>query len=118
MYGDLLQRIGHYPSIIEKYPTNYFTVNYSEVSVYKETVGQFTGLCDKNLADLYEDDIVKTKEYGVEYGKCNSAGYDTFRVIFEDGAFRIENKTRCFYLTKGSHIEVIGNIHDNPNLLK
>ena len=86
--------------------------------VYPETVGQFTGLYDKNGKEIYEGDIGKTKEYGKFLGDKNFSGYDHFEVLLENGGFRLENEERIFNLTNNSHIEVIGNVHDNPSLLK
>lgn len=90
--------------------------------VIPETVGQFTGLRDKNEKEIYEGDIVKTKEYGIEIpnGKVsfNSVGYDNFIINYIDGGFRLSNNHRCFLLCRGNHLEVNGNIYNNPELLK
>lgn len=87
-----------------------------------DTVGQFTGLCDKNGIEIYESDIVKTKEYGIDIANgvycSNVVGYDTFIITWNNGGFILENNKRCFRLCKDSHLEVIGNIYDNPELLK
>ena len=87
--------------------------------VWAETVGQFTGLRDKNGKEIYEGDIVKTKEYGIEIpnGKVsfNSVGYDNFIINYIDGGFCLSNNHRCFLLCRGNHLEVNGNIYDNPN---
>lgn len=82
------------------------------------TVGQFTGLLDKNGKEIYEGDIIKTRRYGVVNGRCNSQGVDKFIVIYMDAQFYIENNLRHFYLQDSKCNEVIGNIHDNPELLK
>ena len=77
------------------------------VQVIPETVGQYTGLTDKNGTKIFEGDIVNLL-YSDFYGqdRCGKFVYDD--MTNTDIIFRIET----------SHaIEVIGNIHDNPELL-
>ena len=82
-----------------------------DVEVIPETVGQFTGLTDKNGKKIFEGDILK--------------GYwSTVLVIFYDEistSYRV--KTSTGYEREPSYygvdkFEVIGNIHDNPELIK
>lgn len=86
--------------------------------VIPETVGQFTGLLDKNEKEIYEGDIIKTKRYGVVHGQSNTQGADLFRVVYENAQFYIDNKLRHFYLQDSRCNEVIGNVFDNPELLE
>lgn len=84
--------------------------------VIPETVGQYTGLKDKNNVDVFEGDIVV----------CNQSGsYGISVIIYDNSAFyvmplngNILERTLWDYWYNDWDIEVIGNIHDNPELLK
>lgn len=93
------------------------------VEVIPETVGQYTGLMDKNGKKIFEGDIVHL--YG---DKCDSnlrcVNYNAF-VVFRDGGFcGIDGTPDNYSLRRYSfalgelYCEVIGNIHDNPELLE
>ena len=95
------------------------TGNYlSYKEVIPETVGQCTTLTDKNGKLIFEGDVVRTKYYGKIIGNRNVADYDTFKVVYVYGMHKVENKNRSFILVGGEQFEVIGNIHDNPELLE
>ena len=73
--------------------------------VIPETVGQFTGLTDKNGTKIFEGDIIL---YDEEVGQII---YDD-----EDAEFILSFGTWVtdFGCISGRWVEVIGNIHDNP----
>lgn len=86
-------------------------------AIIPETVGQFTGLTDRNGTKIFDGDIVETPKYGVGKGDRNFSGKDKFQVGYAEGTYFIENGTRRFCLRLDKDIKVIGNIHDNPELI-
>ncbi len=89
------------------------------VEVERETVGQYTGIMDKNGKKIFEGDIIDTPKYGVDNGKGqNYSGKDKFVVGFADGTYYLENHLRRFSLRPDIGAEVVGNIYDNPELLE
>jgi len=87
--------------------------------VMPDTVGEFTGLFDRNGKMIFEGDLLRTKKYGVCIGQSNVNDYDTFFVVYRPGGFRLErnNPDRGFNLTDSIGLEIVGNIYDNPELL-
>jgi uncharacterized phage protein (TIGR01671 family) len=88
--------------------------------VIPESVGQFTGLHDKNGKEIYEGDIVRFIDY--TYTPLDGLKHEGY-IAYNKGYFEIvvgDNLRYCLHslqLWVYNHCEVIGNIHDNPNFL-
>lgn len=82
------------------------------VAVDPETVGQYTGLTDKNGTKIFEGDIVKYGDtvHNVVFEQRNGTAY--FGLVYST----LETLSFGYYQDL-KQIEVIGNIYDNPELL-
>ena len=79
---------------------------YDDNLIDDETVGQFTGLTDKNGVKVFEGDIVRI--FDGEYFS------GVIKYSNEQGSFTVDDTSLHYWI---SDIEVIGNIHDNSELL-
>lgn len=89
------------------------TVLGSYGAVDPETVGQYTGLTDKNGTKIFEGDIVKYGDtvHKVVFEQRNGTAY--FGLVYS----ALETLSFGYYQDL-KQIEVIGNIYDNPNLVR
>ena len=107
-YGNgILQGKGDFSIIYSNEPT------FEKLSVYTDTLGQYTGLTDMNGKKIFEGDIVQniiTKETAI------------VRWYTEHSAFMLydknNNKVYFLYDNDFNNIEIIGNILDDPELLE
>ena len=89
--------------------------------VLPKTVGQYTGLTDKNGKKIFDGDIVSTKY------KLGRGGYYVFEVYYNEnlcqfaltinsGSYTRNKQYDWLQLTslKANKVEISGNIHDNP----
>lgn len=81
------------------------------IEVYPESLGQFTGLKDKNGKEIYEGDIIIIDQYTIVKVVW---GTDCWELIMEDNEPYIDDSLGNF----NDLIEVIGNIYENPELCK
>lgn len=100
---------------------NDFAVGYVKMKeVVPETVGQYSGVEDKDDNSIYKDDIVRF-DYVDDDGNDS---HEDFVIIFANGAFRAQylGNLKCAPHTFDeigiNECYVVGNIHDNPELLQ
>ena len=102
--------------------------------VREDTIGQYTGLKDTNNKPIFEGDIIRFCAYAYDWQDESEWDIKTGVIKYEDGGFIIDdicssdgyNQLSCVYNEihcGGSYdeytlFEVIGNIHDNSELLK
>lgn len=122
-FDEFYRENGPFPEIImtdaERICAGEYTYD-KAVEVIPETVGQWSGLLDKNGKKIFEGDVVKTK-----YGRlCTVIWFSSPLENCWDLEIvnTVENlSTMCpdaGDLFEQRNLEVIGNIHDNPELLK
>ena len=83
-----------------------------------ETVGQYTGLTDKNGKKIFEGDIISEKPPMNEIAYIGYVAYDEEAAVWR---FMINNDGKyngVLFGTYSRSYTVIGNIHDNPELME
>lgn len=123
VYGDLEQYkfIPQYLDISELEPFCCISEDATQLafggnfSVIKESVGQYTGLTDKNGTKIFEGDIVKLDSGNENYVVYYDEKHARYDISTEDSD--IEFGGIAWWKFIGGAVEVIGNIYDNPKLL-
>ena len=123
VYGGVLQGAGAHSVIYGGKNDDNFGRGFQNWCVYTDTLGQYTGLIDKNGKKIFEGDIVhvlgnqqiedwKNVDYIGSIAFLD-AGFCVIDGTINDHAFRRYQLPRLDF-----DLEVIGNIHDNPELLE
>lgn len=137
VYGGIFpnNKGGDFAIIYQQEPT------IEKFTVYADTVGQYTGLTDKNGTKIFEGDIFKFNDEvwescytscGYEYDSWEVenygvVGFDEDRACFDFIKYKFNENSVEADLHENhdiefadfiNELEVIGNIHDNPELLK
>ena len=119
IYGDLMQNVDCIKIREQEKDVKHIAKSF-EIDL--ETVGQYTDLTDKNGKRIFEGDIVAQNWYDYDEPRDDSFG----KVVFceYDCSFSVMDVNKDGFMPLGRcgsyhwEVEVIGNIHDNPELLK
>lgn len=122
--------------------TKHYIVEYPSAwnDIYTSTLGQYTGLTDRNGKRIFEGDIVKytfdspEDPFATDYGLVPRVGrvfWSEWRASFavtagrngssalnNDVARYVRGRSTYEYVRGANTVEVIGNIYDNPELLE
>ena len=113
-----------YKYLFTNYRENDIGADIDKSYIIPETIGQYTGLCDVNGKEIYEGDIINwlthrmdrtgyIEEGCVEFRTEEQANIVINKFSTKDGRDSICNIIHCL-----NDLKVVGNIHDNPKLLK
>lgn len=121
VYGGILQTDNWSEiSVVTDYYGSMYEPPSCEVDSYEvipETVGQYTGLTDKNGKKIFEGDIIDTPDRLVKVVWFTSnAQFDLHFIRYKDDVTTTNFKG--IYMRDLKEYEVIGNIHDNSELLE
>jgi uncharacterized phage protein (TIGR01671 family) len=107
LYGFYLQNRGAHFIVPDEFADG---KSWDDYEIDPATLGQYTGLKDRNGREIYEGDILHDHF-------CNNR----YVVLFGGGSFDVMStlyKSGNYLSDAVGDIEIIGNIHDNPELMK
>ena len=128
VYGGILQGVGGHSIIYGGKNENNPSEGLDKWVVYSDTLGQYTGLTDKNGKKIFEGDIIQFHKFRYEpdwtgvisYERCQYVATGKMPLAYEKPitaeAFYCPFEVDVSGIDKAT-IKVIGNIHDNPELL-
>lgn len=133
VYGDLLRAKGYvnrieYTVIFtdpEEFPKGEY---FGAVHILPETVGQYTGMTDKNGKRIFEGDILQIKGYREVIDRCvvgcgiyapfnHSSKSVGFYLCWKHDKEQLQKYANLAYWVEEREAVCIGNIHDNPELI-
>lgn len=118
VYGDLIREKKSFGKICTRI---YRTTNngWELIDVDSKTIGQYTGLTDKNGNKIFENDIVAYWDtYNTENGQSEADCIG--KVVWDDEtiSFQVTNRLSAESYEVLDECSIIGNIFDNPKLLE
>lgn len=115
--GEMLHDMQDRPHLYWKTPKELPIVFSNNAIVDPATLGQFTGLTDKNGKNIFEGDIVRDEQsflFGKVVYSTPQDGFDGLAgFMVDDVDDGLQNYNGFWH-----NVEVVGNIHDNPELVQ
>lgn len=124
-FEDQLKKQGFSEDEIEQIEQNYSRSCDDYLNLDVDEIDQCTGLKDKNRELVFEGDVVYHLRYDAPYSNKRKSKnircvvkWDDSRLCYYFDNIEKEQVFICFKFGESKEIEVIGNIHENPELLK
>lgn len=129
IYGGFCRRWNNKPCVVvynpkerDDDPNSYEDDWEIYVDVYEDTIGQFTGLLDKNGKEIYEGDIITVNGNYPRVVLWDKMTWGLMPTEFYHDKYfwvmNLQHPGTDWWEEFADEFEIIGNIHDNPELIK